>query len=289
MFTCLSPGTIGIRGLSLAQSIELARDSGFAGLDFNIRDAADLATANGVGYVRDLFAKANVLIGGWGLPVNWRDDGAWQTDLAELPRLAALGREIGATRVSTWMLPFSDERAYDANFAWHVARFRPIAAVLADYDCRFGIEFIGPKTLRAAHAHEFIYTMDGLLELARAIGTGNVGLLLDAYHLYTSGGQIADLDRITSKDVVVVHVNDAIAGVPRDEQLDLVRALPGETGVLELGPFLRKLDQLGYDGPVTPEPFSKRLNEIAATDHLAAAREAARWMKVAWDKAGLKA
>jgi sugar phosphate isomerase/epimerase len=129
--------------------------------------------------------------------------------------------------------------------------------------------------------------MDGLMELARAIGTGNVGLLLDAYHLFTSGGQIADLDRITARDIVLVHVNDAIAGVPRDEQLDLVRALPVETGVLEIGPFLRKLDQLGYDGPVTPEPFSKRLNEVAATDPLAAAREAARSMRAAWEKAGL--
>jgi sugar phosphate isomerase/epimerase len=289
MYASVSPGTIGIRGLSLSDSIALARNSGFAGLDFNIREAADLAAAHGVDYVRDLFAKAGVRLGGWGLPVNWRDDRVWEDDLRELPRLAALGRELGATRVSTWMLPFSDERAYEANFAWHVARFRPIAAVLADYDCHFGIEFIGPKTLRAGHAHEFIYTMDGLLELGRAIGTGNVGLLLDAYHLYTSGGEIADLDRITAADVVVVHVNDAIAGVSRDEQLDQVRALPAETGVLEIGPFLRKLDQLGYDGPVVPEPFSKRLNELAATDHLAAAREAAHSMQVAWERAGLTA
>jgi sugar phosphate isomerase/epimerase len=288
MYASLSPGTIGIRGLALADSIALARNSGFAGLDFNIREAAELAAARGVGYVRDLFATAGVRQGGWGLPVNWRDDRAWESDLAELPRLAALGRELGATRVSTWMLPFSDEREYAANFAWHVARFRPIAAALADHDCRFGIEFIGPKSLRVEHRYEFIYTMDGLLELGRAIGTGNVGLLLDAYHLYTSGGAIADLDRITANDVIVVHVNDAIAGVPRDEQLDLVRALPAETGVLEIGPFLRKLDQLGYDGPVTAEPFSKRLNEIAAADPLAAARETALWMRIAWEQAGLR-
>jgi sugar phosphate isomerase/epimerase len=287
MFTSLSPGTIGIRGTSLPESIKLARDSGFQGLDFNMSEAANLATANGVGFVRDLFANAGIRPGSWGLPVNWRDDAVWEADLRELPRLAALGSELDATRVTTWMLPFSDERTYLANFAWHVARFRPIAAVLADHGCRFGIEFIGPRTLRAAHAHEFIYTMDGLMELARAIGTGNVGLLLDAYHLYTSGGQIADLERITARDIVLVHVNDAIAGVPRDEQLDLVRALPAETGVLEIGPFLRKLDQLGYDGPVTPEPFSKRLNELASSDHLAAAREAARSMRAAWEKAGL--
>ena len=47
------------------------------------------------------------------------------------------------------------------------------------------------------------------MDLAAAIGTGNVGLLLDAWHLYTGGGSIDDLDKITAKDVVVVHVNDA--------------------------------------------------------------------------------
>ena len=151
----------------------------------------------------------------------------------------------------------------------------------------FGIEFIGPKTLRAGHRYDFISTMDGLLDLARAIGTGNVGLLLDAYHLYTSGGSIDDLDGISAADVVRVHVNDAIAGVPRDEQQDQVRDLPMAQGVIDLPAFLRKLDRLGYDGPVTVEPFNKRLNELAARDPEAAARETAASLDRAWVAAGL--
>lgn len=287
MFRSLSPGTIGIRNISLARGIELAQAGGFEGLDLDIRQAAELAAAQGSAYVRDRFRAAGLRVGAWGLPVNWRQDSQWEADLAQLPRLAEVGRELGATRVSTWMLPFSDERAFDENFTWHANRFRPIAQVLADNGCALGIEFIGPKTLRAGHKYDFISTMDGLMELARAIGTGNVGLLLDAYHLYTSGGEVSDLDRVTAKDVVHVHVNDAIAGVERDEQLDQVRALPLETGVLDLGGFLRKLRELGYDGPVTPEPFSKRVNEIAATDALAAVQETARAMNAMWRAAGL--
>jgi sugar phosphate isomerase/epimerase len=287
MFKSLSPGTIGIRNITLQRGVELAEGGGFGGLDLDIRQVADLADARGAAYVRDLFQLAGLRLGAWGLPVNWRQDDQWEADLAHLPRLAARGQELGATRVSTWMLPFSDERAFAENFTWHANRFRPIAQVLADYGCSLGIEFIGPKTLRAGHKYEFISTMDGLLDLARAIGTGNVGLLLDAYHLYTSGGEVADLDRITAKDVVHVHVNDAIAGVPRDEQLDQVRALPMETGVLDLAGFLRKLHALGYDGPVTPEPFSKRVNELAATDPLAAVKETGRAMDTMWQAAGL--
>ena len=287
MYKTLSPETLGIRGLSLPEAIDLARATGFAGLAFDIRAAAQLAAEHGADYVRDLFAQAGVRPGHWGLPVAWRQDDQWETDLRELPGLAALARDLGCTRTATFMPSGSDERPYRENFAWHVARFRPIAEALRNAGCRFGIEFIGPKTYRAQYRYEFIHTLDGLMELIDAIGTGNVGLLLDAWHLYTSGGSIADLDRLTAQDVVVVHVNDAPAGVPRDEQIDTVRTLPMETGVIDLPGFMGKLRDLGYDGPVTPEPFSQRLVDLAATDPPAAAREAARAMDALWRAAGL--
>lgn len=287
MFKNLSPGAIGLRGTSLPDSLDLASKTGFGGIDFSIREAADLVDAHGVSYVRDLFSAAGIQPGQWGLPVAWRQDDQWQDDLAQLPRLAALGRELGCTRTATFMGSSSDEREYAANFTWHVERFRPIAQVLRDNGCRLGIEFIGPKTSRTRRAYEFIYTLGGLMELANAIGTGNVGVLLDAWHLYTSGGTVEDLDRISAQDVVVVHVNDAPPGIPRDEQIDNVRALPMETGVIDLSAFMQKLDQMGYDGPVTPEPFSKRLNDMASTDPLRAVRTAAESMDALWKAASL--
>jgi sugar phosphate isomerase/epimerase len=283
MFTCLGPGNIGIRGLTLEQSIALIKDSGFEGLGFDIKEAAALADAHGVGYVKDLFAKAGVIPGQWSTPVNWRgDDDQYKADLVQLPKLAALGRDLGCTRTATFMGPSSDERQYAENFAWHVARYRPIAEILRDHDCQFGIEFIGPKTSRMRRKYEFIYTLEGMMELAGAIGTGNVGLLLDAWHLYTSGGSVDDLDKVGNKDVIVVHVNDAPTGIARDDQIDNIRALPMETGVIDLPGFMGKLAKMGYDGPVMPEPFSKRVNDIAAADPLAAAKIAAESMVKLW-------
>jgi sugar phosphate isomerase/epimerase len=224
----------------------------------------------------------------WNLPVAWRDDDQWQADLRELPQLAATARALGATRTATYMPSGSDERSFQENFDWHVARLRPIAEVLRDEGCQFGIEFIGPKTYRAAFRHEFIHTLDGVMELVAAIGTGNVGVMLDSWHLYTSGGTLADLERLTNHDVVVVHVNDAPTGIARDEQIDTVRTLPMETGVIDLVGFMRALREMGYDGPVMPEPFSQRINDLAATDPEAAAREAARSMDALWRAAGLE-
>lgn len=287
MFKNLNAGAIGIRNKTLAEVIALAKNAGFAGIDFDIREAAQLADAHGVNYVRDLFAEYNVRPGQWGLPVAWNQD-HWRDDLAELPRLAEVGVQLGCRRTATWCPSWSDERAYAENYTWHVARYRAIAAVLAEHGCRLGIEFLGPKSLLAGHKYGFIRTMDEMLKLAADIGTGNVGLLLDAWHLYTAGGSPADLDKITAADIVAVHINDAPKGIAVDELPDTVRCLPLETGVIDLVGFMRKLAALDYDGPVTTEPFNARINAVAAADPLAAASEVSQAMDRLWQASGLQ-
>ena len=288
MYATIGPEALGIRGLSLSEAIALARDAGFAGLAFDSRAAARAVDEHGLAAVQDQFTRAGVKPALWSLPIAWRDDDQWEADLRELPRLAATARGLGATRTATHMPSGSDQRPFRENFDWHVARLRPIAEVLRDEGCRFGIEFIGPRTFRAAFRHEFIHTLDGVMELVAAIGTSNVGVLLDSWHLYTSGGTLADLERLTNDDVVVVHVNDAPTGIARDEQIDTVRTLPMETGVIDLVGFMRALREMGYDGPVMPEPFSQRINDLAATDPDSAAREAARSMDALWGAAGFE-
>jgi len=282
MYRNLNAGAIGIKDLDLPATLSLAAKTGFAGVDFSIEEVAALCDEHGLDHVRGLFDDAGVRPGQWDLPVAWQDDARYPQDLARLPKLAELAAQLGCFRTATWCPSTSETRPFDENFAWHVARFRPVAEILSAGGCRLGLEFLGPKTMRTGRRYEFIHTLEGMMKLAGAIGTGNVGLLLDAYHLATSGGSVADLDQVTAADIVVVHVNDAPAGIPMDEQLDQVRRLPMETGVIDLPAFLRKLADLGYDGPVTPEPFSQTLNELARRDPTAAAERAARSMDRMW-------
>lgn len=285
MFMNLSPGAIGIRA-SLSESLELARAHGFAGVDMSIGEVAKMVEVASMDDVRDLFARTGVRPGSWGLPVDWRgEERKWREDVSWLRRYATLAQEIGCFRTATWLLPYSDDRPFKENFQFHVQRFRPVAEVLRDYGCSLGLEFIGPKTLRAGHQYEFIYTMGGMLELCDAIGTGNVGLLLDLWHWYTAHGTMDDLRRLKKEQVVTVHVNDAPAGIPIDEQLDQVRCLPGETGVMDITGFLTTLDRIGYDGPITPEPFNARVNAMSPDE---AARTTAEAMKKVWQAAGLR-
>jgi sugar phosphate isomerase/epimerase len=181
---------------------------------------------------------------------------------------------MGCGRCATWILPASDELTFEESFELHRRRLKACAEVLGEQGLWLGLEFVGPKTSRAGKKHEFVYDMSGMLALADAIGTGNVGLLLDCWHWYCTEGTADEIRALRGEQVVLVHVNDAPAGIAVDEQIDNRRAMPGETGVIDIAAFLGALAAIGYDGPVMAEPFSDAIRELPADDAVRVTSEA---------------
>lgn len=101
-----------------------------------------------------------------------------------------------------------------------------------------------------------------MMELIEAIGTQNVGLLLDSWHWYTSTGTVGELLQLSPADIVHVHVNDAPTGIDVLQQIDSKRRLPTATGVIDLKGFINALVKIGYDGPVECEPFDQQLRDM---------------------------
>lgn len=287
MYKNLNPGAIGIK-CGWVEGLDLAREAGFAGADLNLGDAQKLAEEQGVEAVKALYAERGLKIGGWGFPVNWRGtDAEFFESLGRLPAQARLAAEVGCFRTSTWVLGWSDDLPRQEHFNRVSRRFRLCAEILNDYGHSLGLEFIGPRTSRAPHKYGFIYTMDGMLALACAIGTGNVGLLFDVWHWYTAQSTLDDVRQLRAEDVVYVHINDAPAGIDVLDQIDNRRCLPGETGVIPNGALLKILHEIGYDGPVTAEPFSQSLREVAERDPLGAARMTRAGLDQVFSEAGL--
>lgn len=284
MFRNLSTGAIGIHA-DMTEGLTLAKDAGFEGLDLNIGEASQLAEEHSAQYVKDLWADAGIAMGGWGFGVNWRgSDADYYAGLAQLPARAELAAELECFRTTTVVGPASNDMTFQENWDFSVKRLRSVAEILNDYGHSIGLEFIGPATSRKAAKHLFAYSMDAMLGLAAAVGTGNVGLLFDTWHWYTCRSTVDDVRKLSASDVVYVHINDAPAGIDPDEQIDNIRCLPAETGVIPLTELMQILNEIGYDGPVTPEPFSKEVNAMEPAD---AAKATAESLNQVWQNAGL--
>jgi len=286
MFTSLNPGAIGF-SVPFTEALELANTYGFEALDLPIRELRELSQQTSLQAIRERFENVHLHPGGWGLPVDFRrDEDTYQAGLAQLASYARIAQELGSPWCTTWLLPFSDQLDYNANMEFHIRRLRPIAQILADHECRLGLEFVGPRTMQQGHRYKFISTIAEALELGNRLGTGNIGLLLDCWHWYTSHGTIDDLKRLTANQVIYVHVNDAPADRAVDEQIDNQRLLPGTSGVIDIARFLQVLDQMGYNGPVVAEPFDAELNALPHRERVKATRDS---LSRIWSIAGLYA
>ncbi len=284
MFKNLSTGAIGIHA-NMQEGLVLAKDAGFDGLDLNIGEASQLAEEHSVQFVKDLWDDAGITMGGWGFGVSWRgSDADYYAGLSQLPARAELAAELGCFRTTTVVGPASNDMTFQDNWNFSVKRLRPVAEILNAHGHSIGLEFIGPATSRKSAKHLFAYSMDAMLGLAAAVGTGNVGLLFDTWHWYTCRSTVDDVRKLSASDVVYVHINDAPDGIDPDEQIDNIRCLPAETGVIPLTELMQILSEIGYDGPVTPEPFSKQVNEM---DPPEAAKTTAESLNQVWKNAGL--
>lgn len=261
MYRCLGPGNTGIK-LSWDACLPLAARHGFEGIDVPVTADLDVARC------RELLAKHGLKPGGMGLPFNFRaDEAEYRQSMAGFEAVVEKAVAIGQTRFCMWILPFSDTLPCQDNFRFHVDRLGPAAAILAKHGCRLGLEFIGPRSIRVGHKYGFVRTLEHMLELGAAMGP-NVGLLLDSWHWHMSQGTLEDILALKQEQVVYVHINDAPAGIPMEQQEDLVRQLPGDTGVQDLPGFLGALRRIGYDGPVVVEPFVPELGQLEPEENI---------------------
>ncbi len=260
MKICLNPGMIGVRA-NMSQSVQLAKQYGFEAVEANLGELASMSDEN-LKRLLDDMKSANIVLGsaGTSVPISGSAE-EFNTWLDGLPKQAAALQRAGGKRVVTWISPGSNELSYADNLQLHAKRIGDIATVLGDHGISFGLEYIGPKTSWSRQRYPFVHTMTQMKELIAAAGKPNLGFLLDSWHWYTAGESAADILSLKKEDVVSVHINDAPAGIERDQQIDSKRALPAATGVIDIAGFLSSLNQIGYDGPVMAEPFDNELRK----------------------------
>lgn len=263
MFQSLNLGLANVAEKNFEKKLLLAKKYGFSYIEAGAQEVIE----NGVENVKALLQKHGMQISSANLPFHptQLDDDAFAAAMEALPAQAAALSAVGCTRCIIWIFPASDTLTKEENYAFHVKRLSAAAAVLKEYGVRLGLEFIGPYTGRKGKKYVFLYTAEEMLKLAKDCGD-NVGLLFDAYHWYTGAHNKDVFDHIPDESCIVsVHVNDAPVGDPL-ELPDSPRALPGETGMVDIACVIDGLRKLGYTGPVIAEPFSPKLAAMETDD-----------------------
>jgi len=267
MFVSLPPWAVA-RNVGWPEQARLAARVGYKGIDwpFNaVREA-------GVDATRALLAELNIVPTIVNLPMRdplGTDDAAFDAQLPKLDEDAAFCRAIGCSRFQFVLSPTTLNGESKAERRLHVLRrLSMISTVLTRHEMRMGLEFLGPLIFRMQGPGPaggppdmpppvpFVWTLRETLALARASGP-SIGVTLDAWHWYHSGGTVADIRAAEASRIVHVHVSDARP--MRAEQVrDDMRWLPGE-GVIDLVGFFRALKAIGYHGGVAPETIGPRI------------------------------
>ena len=203
-------------------------------------------------------------------------DDAFEDALKTLERYASAAEKLGI-RYAYNHVWSSGPRPFDENFDWHVRRVRAVSRILHDHGIRYGLEFLGPHELQHWQPHPFIHTLAGVLALADA-ADDRVGVAFDTFHWYCSSN--GDRDTVLYMEqhidrLVMLHLNDAVAGVPYNEQHDLERRLPMETGVIDSRDILARFTAKGGDALYVIEPFEPGRTHFHALSAEDAVREAA--------------
>ena len=166
---------------------------------------------------------------------------------ARLHELGRIAQAIGCPTVVVVPSPSPDR-----NMPWNhvIAEYIQVLRDLCDIAFLYGIqlsfEFLGfgwcsVRTPRAA------------FEIITRVDRNNLGLTVDAAHLYTGGGLLSELDQLDPKRIFAFHLDD-LEDMPKEAMTDSLRILPG-LGVIPLDDLCARLKGIGYDGPCSIELF----------------------------------
>ncbi len=257
----LMPGSLGIN-VDAYELINLALKNNFDSIYPLINDLSkmsDLELNDYTGMMKSNSLSFDVSI----LPVDFSQSNSIFNDgIKVLKDYCNTMKKIESKGFCRWIMPTNNDLTYLRNFETHKSRLKECAKIIGDNGMMLGLEFVAPKTLMARDQFSFIRTINELRELIDAIDEKNVGYQLDTFHLYCANHTVDDLKFLNKDDIIMCQLNDAVKGRSRDEQIDLERELPGKTGLIDTAPFLNFLEEIGYEGTISAEPFNKDLNSM---------------------------
>ena len=262
MYACFNSRALGLGLWNAFDSIAMAVESGFEGVDLLVRDLVESGVA--LEDVRSRMRDAGLRAGAWPFPFDWRrDEESYREGLRRLPEYARAASALGLTRTATWVLPMAPPGMSDPEQVadWHRRRLGPIARVLDDSGIRLGLEAIAVRVVPFdGVGADFARSLpEASLRLRSLLNEhANVGWLWDSFHAALAEDEWDAAAAWGADRIVWVHIanppltSESERRALRDDQ----REVPDQGETRYSRWMLDRLRRAGYAGPVTPEPLT---------------------------------
>lgn len=136
-------------------------------------------------------------------------------------------------------------------------RLRDCAEIAAGHGLKFALEFNS--------RHPVVRTLEAGLELVVAVDMDNCGLLIDTYHLCSSGGGARSIGQVPVEKIFMVQFSDIPAGPATQASVPIDRLPPGD-GVVPFAEIFATLMAKRYRGYLSYEaPNPGQWNRPAQT------------------------
>lgn len=257
---CFNTSTI--RPQPLLEKIRIAGKTGWQAIELWFDDVSNFCQQGGsLAQIKNALAEHGLRVATMIALKGWADGGEeiiWDTQepasldriervmeleeaWGECDRRLELAAELGAKFV------IASPPREQADLGRMAERYRELLELGGQYGVRPAMEFLGfvQSCYRVEHAWEIV----------QRSGRDDATLVLDPFHIFRGGGAIEDIAPVPAEKIAIVHFNDVVAGIPREQQTDSDRVMPGD-GVFDLARFVRVLRDKGYQGCISLELFN---------------------------------
>lgn len=239
-----------IRPASLKEKIRIAREAGYDAVElWNDELTAFEQEGGTLAEVRRMLEDAGlgvatvVHIAGW---LDAPDGEPYRQALDEARRRMDQAAAIGAARI------IAGPPRGKADYERCAARYAQLLAIGREHGVLPALEFLGFV--------EEVNNIRALWRIVSAVDDPDKSVVMDSFHIFRGGSALDDLALVPAEMIAVFHINDAPAGIPREQQQDKDRVMPGD-GILPLEEIVRRLAQKGYRGALSLELFNAALWE----------------------------
>lgn len=231
--------------LDVKQQVRIAANAGFEGIELWMKDIeAYLQNGGTTEELRSYIADTGVTIVNAIAFFPWADADATvrKQGFAQAEREMQMLAEIGCVAVAA--PPFGNVATVSLEAMAH--SFARLAELARNIGIEPYLEFWG-RADKLSRLSEAMF-------VAIESGISDIKLLLDPFHMYTGGSELANLAYLKGDNIGIVHVNDYPAIPSRNSIADRDRVFPGE-GIAPTHELARLLDHAGYRGYLSLELF----------------------------------